>query len=205
MPDEAKKAMSAIKTSFASKVTGRTETINGVPAEEREVVMTMEMPGNVGSMRMVMQMWMAQSSASLTNPAIRELMGYNLWAYSFMNPAGMLDKIGKRMPGFTDGMKSVVDEFAKAKAVILRNHILTYVPMPPAALEQMAKMNPGGPAPDPNAPMMDMNQEVAELSSATLDAKLFEIPSDYKAVPAADLVKGMFQAQMAAAGARAKP
>lgn len=205
LPEEARKAMSAMKVDFKSKVTGRTETINGVAAEEREVAMTMEMPNNMGAMRMMMQIWSAKSDAGLTNAAIRELMGYNLWAYSFMNPASTMQKMTSHMPGLADSMKQMIDEFAKAKAVILRNTTSTYVPLPPAAIEQLAKMNPGGPPPDPNAPMMKINQEVAELSTAPVDAKLFEIPADYKSVPAADLVKTMFQSQMQAAGGAPKP
>ena len=43
--------------------------------------------------------------------------------------------------------------------------------------------------------MMEMNQEVAELSSAPVDASLFEIPKDYAAVPADDMLRDMLHPQ----------
>jgi hypothetical protein len=58
---------------------------------------------------------------------------------------------------------------------------------------------------DPDAPLMEMNQEVTELSSAPVDASLFEVPKDYSAIPVDDMVKGMIKAQGAAMAPAAAP
>jgi hypothetical protein len=42
---------------------------------------------------------------------------------------------------------------------------------------------------------MEMHQEVAELSSAPVDAALFEIPKEYTAVQAADLLRSLIEAK----------
>jgi hypothetical protein len=58
---------------------------------------------------------------------------------------------------------------------------------------------------DPDAPFMEMNQEVAELSSAPVDASLFEIPKDYAAVAADDMIREMVKVQSAAMAGAPKP
>ena len=52
---------------------------------------------------------------------------------------------------------------------------------------------------------MEMNQEVAELSSAPVDASLFEIPKDYAAVAADDMIREMVKVQSAAMAGAPKP
>jgi hypothetical protein len=199
MPDEAKKAMESMKISFTSKKTGRTETILGVATEERELVINIETPqGPV--MKNVMQFWTARPDSSLTNAAIRELMGYNLWSYSFMNPASMMQKMSGSAPGFADAMKSVMDELSKNNSVILRSRVAMHIKMPPEVLRKLAADAPGAPATiDPDAPMFETIQEAVELSSAPVDAAVFQIPSEYKTVPAVELIKTMIEAQKEAA------
>jgi hypothetical protein len=53
--------------------------------------------------------------------------------------------------------------------------------------------------------MFEMTQEAVEVSSAPVDAALFQIPESYKAIPATDLLKTLTQAQLANAAAQAKP
>jgi hypothetical protein len=42
---------------------------------------------------------------------------------------------------------------------------------------------------DPNTPFMETNNEVVEISSAPVDASVFEIPGDYTATSLSDLLK----------------
>jgi hypothetical protein len=70
--------------------------------------------------------------------------------------------------------------------------------------KQMEAQGQSFPAIDPDAPLLEMNQEVAELSSAPVDASLFEIPKDYAAVAVDDMVRNMMKAQTAAAAAAPK-
>jgi hypothetical protein len=48
-----------------------------------------------------------------------------------------------------------------------------------------------------------MNQEVAELSTAPVDASLFKIPEDYTSVSADDMFREMFKAKSAAVAPKA--
>ena len=196
VPEEAQKMMAAMKTRFDTRMTGRMEKIQGIQAEEREMTLTIEMPMPQGApqpamtLRMVMQFWTAKPEEALTNQAVRELMGVNLWANSFMNPAATIQKMTTQMPGMGDALKSMTEELGKNKAVMLRTRTAMYIPMP-------------GAAGDPNAPTFEMTQEAVEVSSAPVEERLFQVPADYKAIPAEELLKGIMQRQMAA-GAPAK-
>jgi hypothetical protein len=112
------------------------------------------------------------------------LTAYQALQKYIVNPAGMLDKMFGKMPGMSSTMGPMFDEINKIPSVILRMHVEMYVPFLSAAAKQMA-----------DGPMMEMNQEVAELSSAPADASLFEIPKDYAAVPADDMLRDMLHPQ----------
>ena len=127
MPAQAREAMAAMKFGADSKMTGRTATIQGIEAEEREAVITIEGPPmpNVPPgpmMRMVVQFWTAKDSETMRVPAIRELKGYNLWAYATMNPAASLEKMFQQMPGMGDVMGKFMKEMQASKSALLRMH-----------------------------------------------------------------------------------
>jgi len=44
---------------------------------------------------------------------------------------------------------------------------------------------------DPSTPFVETDNEVVEISSAPVDASLFQIPSDYTAAALSDLLKAM--------------
>lgn len=213
-PEQAKageQAMASIKTKAESKMTGRTGVIQGVQAEEREVTISMDipMPPNMPQtpgpgMRMVMQIWTAKPEEALHNPAIRELTGYNLWQKYILNPAESLAKIAGKMPAMAETIRPMFEEIFKNQSVILRMHMEMYMPFLATLAKQMGGQGQAAPAIDPNAPLMEMNQEVAELSSAPVDESLFEIPKDYTAAPAGDMIRDMLKAQSAAAQAPPK-
>jgi hypothetical protein len=209
--EAAAKALASIKMTSDSKVTGHTEVIHGVQAEEREleISMTVPMPASMPqpagpSMKLVMHIWTAKPDEALRNPAIRELTGYNQWQKYVMNPMGMLDKLGAKMPGITDTVRPMFEQLFKDQSVILRTHTDLYMPMLATFAKQMA--GKGQPlAIDPDAPLIQMNQEVAELSSDPVDGSLFEIPKEYTAAPADDLIRDMIKAQSAAPAAAKLP
>jgi hypothetical protein len=206
MPEEAKKAMDAMKSTFESKKTGRTDTIQGVQAEEREMVLSIQIPMPAGgtapamTMKVVMQIWSAIPEEGVRNPAIRELMAVNLWSNAFMNPAEMMQKMTASLPGMGDALKSMTEELSRNRAVMLRTRTATYMPLPPDMAKKLAEQNPGGGPVDPNAPMFEMTQEAIELSSAPVESSLFVIPTGYHAIPADDLLKTIMSSQMAAMG-----
>jgi TonB family protein len=193
-------AMSSIKTTVDSKMTGRSELIQGVQAEEREITVSMAMPMPAGTsqagpgVRLVMQIWNAKSGEALRVPAIRELTGFNLWQKYFLNPTGMIENISGKMPAIGGMVTPMLEEILKNQSVILRMHVNMYMPFMVAMAQKMAEQKGGaGVAIDPDAPTMQINQEVVELSNAPVDASLFEIPKEYTASPADDLVRSMVQ------------
>jgi len=208
---EVQQALASIKSHVDSKATGKTAEIQGVQAEEREVTITMDLPmpasmNQTGpSVRLVMHIWTPKKEEALRVPAIRELTGYQAWQKYVMNPAGVLDKIFGKMPGMSNTMGPLFDELYKSPSVILRMHMEIYMPLLAALARPKVGQGQAAPVIDPDAPFMEMNQEVAELSSAPVDASLFEIPKDYAAVPADDMIREMVKAQTAAMAGTPKP
>ena len=210
MPEEAAKAMAAIKTSVDFKNTGGTDTILGIQAEEREMVLTMEIPVPGGAqsgmtMKMVMQIWTAKADEGLHNQAIRELMGYRLWTNYFMNPVRMMQKMMANLPGTSDAFKPMLEELSRTNAVMLRTRMAVHISLPPEAQKAMAAQNPGAGALDPNAPLFETIQDAVELSDSPVDASVFQLPADYQTIAADELLKTMMHSQMEAMGALQKP
>jgi hypothetical protein len=201
MPDEAKKAMAAMKVAFDTKKTGRTDTIQGIQAEEREMTISLELPlpgrdpQAAMTMKMVMQIWTAKPEEALRNQAIRELMGYNLYANHFMNPAAMMQQWTSTMPGIGEALKSMTEELSRAKAVMLRTHTAMYMQMPPEVQQKMAGQ--GGTQMDFSAPMMETTQEAVEVSSNKVSEAVFQIPADYKTTAAGEVLRSIMKSQTA--------
>lgn len=199
MPDEARKAFDSIKVSFDARKTGRTDTIQGVQAEEREAVMSMEMPmpGSeqvMPMMKLIMQIWTAKPEEALRVQAIRELTGYNLWTSYFMNPAESMGKMFGAMPGFGQGMNSLFEDMAKNKSVMLRTQMSVYSSFFAQMAQQRLKKGEALPANyDPDAPLVTIKQEAAELSTAPLEDSVFLVPEGYASVPMEDVMKVVLQ------------
>ena len=205
MPAEARAAMPSMKTDISpARVTGRTAVIQGVEAEEREIVVSVEGPAMPNMppgpmVKMVMHLWSAKPGEVMRVPAIRELTGYSLWSYATMNPAASMGKAMKQIPGFADIFEPLMKEMMKG-ATVLRVHMDMFMPVMAAMLQRMpAGSNPSGASIDPNEPFMQMNQEVAELSAAPVPDSVFQIPEGYQEAPASDLIKGLLAKSQAAA------
>jgi len=207
MPPQATQALDQIlasmKSNVDSKLTGKTGEIQGVQAEEREVILTIDIPLPAGmtkelgpnvNMKMVMHIWTAKKEEALRVPAIRELSGYQAYQRYIMNPAGMFEKLASKMPGLAKVMGPLMEEISKNQSVMLRTQTELYMPFLAGLAKQAAAQGQNFPAIDPDAPLLEMNQEVAELSTTPLDASLFEIPKGYTTVS----FQEMFKAQSAA-------
>jgi hypothetical protein len=205
LPAEARAAIASMKVAAETRVTGRTASIQGIEAEEREVVLTIEGPALPNApqgpmMRLVMQLWTARDSETLRVPAIRELKGYNLYAYATMNPAGSLEKILRQMPGMGEGLAKVREGIQAANAALLRSHTTMFMPGLAAMLKQMPPgQTPFGADFDADAPFLEINQELAELSTAAIPAAAFQLPEGYQEAPLSELVHGMMAKSKAAA------
>jgi hypothetical protein len=205
MPAEARAAMPSMKADISpTRVTGRTAVIQGVEAEEREIVVSVAGPAmpNMPSgpmVKLVIHLWSAKPGEVMRVPAIRELTGYSLWSYATMNPTAVMDKMMKQLPGLGGAFAPLMEEMQKGTTV-LRVHMDMFMPAMAAMLQRMpAGGNPSGASSDPNEPFMQMNQEVAELSAAPVPDSVFQIPEGYQEAPAADLIKTLLTKSQAAA------
>jgi hypothetical protein len=148
-------------------------------------------------MKMVMQIWTAKPEEALRVQAIRELTGYNLWTSYFMNPGNSIGKMFAALPGFGKGLNSMFEEMAKNKAVILRTRMSLYSSFFAQMAQAMQKQ--GKPLPegyDPDAPIVQVSQDAAELSTTPVEDSIFRLPEGYAAVPLEDLMNTLVQPKL---------
>jgi hypothetical protein len=198
LPAEAKAGLSGFKGRFESRSTGRTATIRGIEAEERELVMTVDMPGAADAatpmMKLTMQVWTAKAAEAARVPAVREISGYKLWSNAMMNPAAAMEKMLKQLPGFGDNVAAMMKELKAGSAVLLRTHTDVYMPMLGTMLQAMpaGSQSPFGPDFDPAAPLAQMNQEAVEISTDAVPDSVFVLPEGFQPAPMAEIMKGLF-------------
>jgi hypothetical protein len=189
-----------MKTDIQSRKTGRTETIQGIQAEEYEIVMNISLkspnvPAGGPAMRMVMQMWRASESETERNAALGELARYSKMTASSINPADFLRKLSGPLQGLSDSMGPLIAEMTKDNGLIVRTHVEASSPM-------LAMLSPQSlPAGlDPTAPLVSANQEIAELSTKPVDESIFQIPAGFRKVDVEEILKD----QIAAMSGQAK-
>jgi hypothetical protein len=196
MPEATRAVFASMKSNVVSRSTGRTATIQGIQTEEQEFVLSIDMPlpgapPTPGPfMKMVMQVWTAKPGETERVPALQEFRNYTASA-SAMNPADMMKQVLGGLPGMGDSMGAMIEEISKKGALSLRMHTEVFLPAL-AILSRQLPQRPGQPplpVLDPDAPLMQMNQEVVELSTDPLDDSLFQVPQDYQAAPLEDILK----------------
>jgi len=195
--DEVQAMLAKTKTTVDSKNTGRTDAILGIQAVERETTATIEIPMPEGmpgmQMKMVVHMWTAKPEEALRVPALRELAALNAWQQYFLDPTGSLEQLGP----MTSAMAPLKDAM-RPDGVILRTRS-----------EMSMSMGLSGAAagsPPAATPIMQMSTELAELSTDSVDEKLFRIPDDYAAGDFVAIMKGAVEELThAATAAPAKP
>lgn len=195
--DEVQAMLGKMKTTVDSKNTGRTDAILGIQAVERETTATIEMPmpGDMPGMqmKMVVHEWTAKPEEVLRLPALRELAALNAWQQYFMNATGSLDQLGP--------MKSALaplEEAMRPDGVILRTR--TEMSMSMGSPGAAAGAQPAA------TPIMQMGNELVELSAEPVDEALFRIPDDYAPADFGAMMKGAVQDVVkATTAAPAKP
>jgi hypothetical protein len=202
MPAQARAMLSSMKTNLESRSTGRSATIQGIQTEEREFVLTVDMPVPGGPatpapfLKMVMQVWIAKPEETLGVPALQELKKYRTSAGSAMNLVGTIKQLLAAMPGLGDNLSSMIEEMSNDNSISLRTH--TEIVMPVLALLiQQAPQQAGRGLPaglDPNAPLLEISQEVVGLSADPVDDALFQVPADYQTATLEEVLKGAVSA-----------
>jgi len=198
VPEQARAMLAAIKSTVETHSTGRTATILGIETEERETILTLDLPmaglpaAGGPLVKVIIQAWAAKPEEVQGKPVLQELKTYMASATSAMNPAEMVKQIGAIIPGFGDNLSGMISDMTKDGAVTLRTHMEIMMPLLGILTRQMPQQpgQPPLPAVDPNAPLMQTNQELVELSSDPVDEAIFEVPADYQAVSLEEVLKG---------------
>jgi hypothetical protein len=212
MPPAAQKILDSVTSNFSARKTGRTDTILGVQVEENELTLTIELPvpadlplppgmlkpGEIVTvMKMVMQIWTATPSEVLRVPALNEFDAH-MAAMRLMSPFGWIQQMLGRLPGFAKGSAPMLDYFSKSTTPMLKAQSEIYVPVMSRIaqlLQAQGKQPPTGL--DGNAPLVETNTEVIEISGAALDDSIFQVPADYQATSLPDLFKTLMPAPSA--------
>ena len=200
MPEQAKALLSQIKVDVDSHDTGRTERIQGVDAAEREIVMTLRIPvpipGQENGLRILvkMQVWKPAPEAAARVAWLREMSSFYNRTMDVNNPFTMLRQMFSAI-GLGDSMDKMVREMANGGAVTLRMHMAVLVP---DLANLMAQARAKGAAvpdmPAADAPLMEMNTEVKEVSTDPVPDASVHIPASYRKVPMEDLIKNLMPA-----------
>jgi hypothetical protein len=199
--ERAKSTLAAFKSKGAdSKATGRTATIQGIEAEERQIEWSLEGPAMpnmpLGSIRFVMQIWVSKESEAARVPALRELAAYN---QSALSAVGGIKKFQDMLPGWGD-LASLMHDVAKSNSVMLRRHIDLFMPALAADMKQMpAGNNPLGGSFDPNGPLIQINEDMVEFSTAPVPDSQFQVPEQYQRESVEEFVKSQLSGVMPAA------
>ena len=177
-------------------LSGKSETIHGIQAEEHVLNVTLDGPRlpNMppGAMlRMVVHLWIAKTEEIARVPALAEMTQYQAMSAGLFDPLAALKEQLRVMPGMSDMLTPLVKEEALTSGVVLRTAIESFMPGFGALMKQIAPngANPDGAAFNPDVPLLTMTQEISELSTGPVPLSAMQPPEGYQQVSMADLVR----------------
>ena len=190
-PAQAQQAFQNLHHDVQTKKTGQFAMIQGVRAEESLIVATMQMPSPAGTMRMEMHYWIALPDDIRRVPALKELADYAEQSRRKLDAANLVGSFTP-MPGMTELMGAIRDLMKDNIGWPLKSSTKMYAP---AMVQALQKAPQPGQSLDPNAPMMEILMDVAELSTNPVPDSVFSVPADYQAAPVEELVKALMPVQ----------
>ena len=195
---ETKTVLANMDTKVESKKTGRKVTIQGIVAEERQIVMTMSIKGATAQeppgqmMRMVMEIWSAAPGEAARVPALAEIDRFSALTKTAMDPTAMIQRMLGPYSGMAKGYDALSKELVDHQTLVLRSHVSIYVPAMTEAVSALARSGRQVPAFDPNGPLSEVTQEVVELSTAPVAASAFEVPASFQQSTVGEILKSRF-------------
>jgi hypothetical protein len=187
VPGQARSMPGSMKIHAESAPGGATATIQGIQAEDHALVFTIDGPTGQGlpggpMVRMTMHMWLAKGSEALRVQALREVSGYNLMAMEALSPVATIQKMFQQFSGMGDAFAGLQkDLIAGGGSVMLRMQLDMFVPMMAALTGQAAS--------DPNAPFVQITQELAQISTEAVPDSVFQVPDGYQAATVAEILQ----------------
>jgi len=173
-----------LNTAVESKMTGRTETIQGIQAEERQITVsiTMTVPGAQQAAlatRLIMERWTAKAEEEQRVPALAELARFNESSLSQLDFPNSLRSLFALTPGFEDAIAKMSDAH---KGVVARMRLAV---VPPAAMG--------------DSPLMTLVQELKDFSTEPIPDSEFQVPPEYRATSFEEIFKTAIPALLAPA------
>lgn len=195
---ETQSLLANMETRFETKSTGRKETIQGIVAEERRIVITIvnktaadqESAGQL--MRMVMEIWSAAPAEAARIPAMTEVERFTALSQTAMNPSAMIQQFLGPYQAMAKGYDGLAKELTEQRSLVLRTRVAIFVPALAQNAAALAKVGRQVPEFDPNGPISEITQEVDELSTTPVDSSVFEVPAAYQPAPVSDILKSRF-------------
>jgi TonB family protein len=176
-----------MKFDVQTSKTGQFAMFSGMRAEEHLMAITvsMDVPGTPEGplIRMETHTWLANPDELNRIPALRQ---YAVTAQRAMNVGAAgdaMEKLFEQLPGVAEKMRVLTDEAASnAGSLAMKIQAALYIPKA-----------------DPNAPMLTMTTDLAEISSDPIDDSVFAVPPDFQLAAPAELVKALTPARAAPA------
>jgi TonB family protein len=208
LPAEAQTAFQNMTFDVQNKSTGQMGMIAGIRAEEHALTMTMSMnmPGlsNLAGplVRMEMHTWLASPDDLNRISGLREYSDYVQRALTVSNAADQTQKLFAQIPGMGEKLRAAIAELTdKSGSLTVKTQQKMYMPI----MAQFQKNADPTAEPKEITLAMETSLDLTEISTASLDNAVFEVPADYQAVAGSEIVKALlpqFQAAKAAPAAR---
>jgi hypothetical protein len=179
-------ATNGLNLDTTARKTERTLQIQGVNAEETEVVLKAQAPGMPFEMRTVLSVWSAAAGESGRHAALRELEAYSQRAWAGADMITALKSMLGQVPGAGPGMAAFISALKDTGFLLGLKGTISM----PGMKEMIRSITPGAAAvPDAgNDVMFTMTQKLEELSTPELPDSLFSAPPDYRAVDLKELI-----------------
>jgi hypothetical protein len=200
IPPEAQQLLSSMKVDVQSKKTGQIGLIQGIQADETLITVSMQMSGLPGAaatmMRMEIRGWLAQPNEIRRVPALQELADYSARATKAMDPAEIVQKMLAQFPGLGDQMRTTTQEILKlGGSLMVKYQMALYIPAMAQAMQLQGAAVPGL---DANAPFVEMQMDLADISTTTIPDSVFAIPADYQKAAFEEVAQVLVQASLQA-------
>ncbi len=205
LPPDAQKILDSMTSSFSSQKTGKTDTIDGIQAEETLMILDVRMQDPRASvdatqpaapidfMQMVIHMWTALPSEVDRVPGLKEFAAVygDPAATAAINPSALMGKAFRSIPGMGKGFASMVEELAQKKPIVVKMQLEMNMPMVQTALAQQASVKDPAHPVDPKDPLAVITMELDQISVDPIADTAFEAPADYHVVSLPEFLKAV--------------
>lgn len=199
LPAASQQALQSMKLDIDNKRTGQMGMVAGLRAEEHLLTMTMSMnlPAVAASaapmMRLELHTWVASQDELNRIPLLREYAASAERAARLFGTSDQIEKMFSQIPGLGEKVRAATEEMSSSPgSLTVKTTEAVYSPM----MAQLGQLQGG----DANAPLMELQTDLAQISTDSIDDSFFTIPADYEEASSEALIKALNPAQTARPG-----